>query len=149
MTQQVAPTGDLRRIQEDLSQRPVTLQVKRMPVVDALNLLFRQVGGSFTVDGGVQGKVTATLSNVAFEVALQAITRQIDATYRVEGGVWEIVQRLDAIAVPPWAQLEDHLGWSKIGALRSDGTFLYALSEGVVYKLTKKDLQVVARAALK
>jgi hypothetical protein len=70
-----------------------SLELEQADIRDALKILFNNVGVSYVVDSTVQGTVTVSLHNVAFETALQNILKQVDATYRVEGGVYNVVKK--------------------------------------------------------
>jgi hypothetical protein len=69
-----------------------SIELEQAEVRDALKILFKNVGVSYTVAQDVQGTVTVSLHNVPFETALQNITKQVDATYRVEAGVYNIIK---------------------------------------------------------
>ncbi|MBX7134332.1 MAG: hypothetical protein K1X67_16790, partial [Fimbriimonadaceae bacterium] len=68
-----------------------SLQLDQADIRDALKILFRNVGVSYSIDSNVQGTVTCDLKNVPFETALRSVLSQVQATYRVEGGVYYIV----------------------------------------------------------
>ncbi len=70
-----------------------SLDLQQADIRDALKILFKDVGVSYTVAPDVQGSVTVSLHNVPFETALQNVLKQVDATYRVEGGVFNVVKR--------------------------------------------------------
>jgi len=61
-----------------------SLELEQADIRDALKLLFKNVGASYTVAPEVQGTVTVNLHNVPFETALRSLLGQVDATYRVE-----------------------------------------------------------------
>lgn len=71
----------------------ISLKLKDFDVRDALGLLCKKMNVSFSIAPQVEGKVTLTLNNADFELALQSILKLVDATYRVEGGVYQIVKR--------------------------------------------------------
>lgn len=68
-----------------------SLQLDQADIRDALKILFRNVGVSYSVDSNVQGTITCDLKNIPFETALRSVLSQVNATYRIEGGVYYIV----------------------------------------------------------
>lgn len=83
---QEADQGD----KQDVTNKRVTLNLENADIQYALKLLFTSVGVDFTIGPGVQGYVTASLTDVPFRVALEQILRstqsQFPLTYRVESG---------------------------------------------------------------
>lgn len=80
--------------QDDPSNKIIpSLELDQADVRDALKILFRNVGVSYSIAPEVQGTVTVSLKNVQFEVALQNILKQVNATYRVEAGIYQIIVR--------------------------------------------------------
>jgi type II secretory pathway component GspD/PulD (secretin) len=69
------------------------LELESADVRDALKILFKNVGASYTVASEVQGSVTVHLKDVPFETALNAILKQVDATFGVEAGVYTIKKK--------------------------------------------------------
>jgi hypothetical protein len=78
-----------------------SINLDRADVRDALKILFRNVGVSYSVDPAVQGIVTANLTNVPFETALRNLLNQVNGTYRVEGGIYVIVPKPTGFVVNP------------------------------------------------
>jgi hypothetical protein len=70
-----------------------SIELQGADIRDALAILFRNVGVSYTIAPDVQGTVTVNLKNVPFETALRNILNQADATYRVEAGIYQIIRR--------------------------------------------------------
>ena len=68
-----------------------SVQFENADIRDALKVLFRPVGASYSVAPEVQGLVTANLTNVPFETALRNLLNQVNATYRIEGGIYNII----------------------------------------------------------
>jgi hypothetical protein len=70
----------------------VSLSLDNADIRMALKLLFQTVGRSFSVTSGVSGTVTASLTDVPFERALETILRSNTKPliYRIEGGIYEI-----------------------------------------------------------
>src|SRR5437868_13634231 len=81
-----------------------SLDLQQADIRDALKILFKDVGVSYTVAPEVQGSVTVSLHNVPFETALQNVLKQVDATYRVEGGVFNVVKREEPVVITPGAE---------------------------------------------
>lgn len=87
--------------QEDPSQKIIpSLELDQADVREAIKILFRNVGVSYSIAPDVQGVVTVSLRNVPFETALQNILKQVNATYRVEGGVYQIIARIEETTGP-------------------------------------------------
>jgi hypothetical protein len=76
-----------------------SIELQEADIRDALKILFKNVGVSYTVANDVQGTVTVSLRDKPFETVLQALLRQVDATYRVEGGIYNIIKK--ELAVVP------------------------------------------------
>ena len=70
-----------------------SLELDQADVRDALRILFKDVGVSYTLSADVTGTVTVSLNNISFETALRNILTQVNATYRVEGGVYVIINK--------------------------------------------------------
>ncbi|HVL50889.1 MAG TPA: hypothetical protein VM754_05245, partial [Actinomycetota bacterium] len=87
-----------------------SLELEQADVRDALKILFRNVGVSYTIAPDVQGTVTVSLKNVPFSTALQNVLNQVNATYRVEGGIYSIILR-ETIA--PTTQPQDLPGTTR------------------------------------
>lgn len=80
--------------QDDVRNHVVSsLEFESADIRDALKILFREVGVSYTIAEDVQGSVTVSLKNVPFETALRNLLNQVDSTWREEGGVYNIVKR--------------------------------------------------------
>jgi len=75
-----------------------SLELNEADIRDALKILFRNVGVSYTIAPEVQGTITVSLKNVPFETALRNILNQVQATYRVEAGVYNIIKREETVA---------------------------------------------------
>ena len=87
--------------QDDPSNKIIpSLDLDQADVRDALKILFRNVGVSYSISPEVQGTVTVSLKNVPFETALQNILKQVTATYRVEAGIYQIILREDPVINP-------------------------------------------------
>ncbi len=70
-----------------------SIELQDAPVRDALRILFKNVGVSYSIAPDVQGTVTASLKNVPFETALRNLLSQVDATYRLEGPIYTIIKK--------------------------------------------------------
>lgn len=75
-----------------------SLELNEADIRDALKVLFRNVGVSYTIAPEVQGTVTVSLKNVPFETALRNVLNQVQATYRVEAAVYNIIKREETTA---------------------------------------------------
>ena len=79
---------------QDVRDKKVTLNLENADIRYALKLLFQSVGVNYTLDSSVQGMVTASLSDVRFEVALENILKsvqsQLPLTYDKENGIYHV-----------------------------------------------------------
>jgi hypothetical protein len=79
---------------QDISSRRVTLNLENADLKYALKLLFTSAGANYTLDSGVQGIVTVSLTDVPFRTALESLLRsaqfQTPLTYRIENGVYNV-----------------------------------------------------------
>lgn len=91
----------------DINTKKVTLNLENADIRYALKLLFQSVGANYTLDQGVQGAVTVSLTDVSFRTALESILRgtqsQVPLTYRVENGVYNIAPKVETVdnTAPP------------------------------------------------
>ena len=83
--QVVAQTGQNQNIS--------SLELDQADVRDALKILFRSTGLSYTVASDVQGTITVSMTDVPLRTALRNILNQVDSTWREEGGVFNIVRK--------------------------------------------------------
>lgn len=78
----------------DAKAKKVTLNLENADVRYALKLLFQAAAVNYTIEAGVQGTVTASLTGVSFQTALESVLRtarsQAPLTYRVENGVYNV-----------------------------------------------------------
>lgn len=70
-----------------------SLDLDQADVRDALKIIFKVTGYSYSVDPAVQGTITVHLENKTFETVLRNVLNQVGATYRLEAGVYNIVPR--------------------------------------------------------
>lgn len=70
-----------------------SIELNQAEIRDALRILFKNVGVSYSVDPTVVGTVTVDMKNQPFITVLRNILNQVDATYRVEAGIYVIVRR--------------------------------------------------------
>lgn len=84
----------MRALAQDPKDKIIpSLELDQADVREALKILFKDIGVSYTVAPDVQGTVTVRLKDVPFETALRNILSQVGATYAVEGGVYNIKNR--------------------------------------------------------
>src|SRR5579859_3902876 len=114
-----------------------SLELEQADVRDALKILFKDVGVSYTVAPDVQGSITVNLHNVPFETALQGVLKQVDATYRVEAGVFNIIKKEEVAPQteqqgnePPVTTNKTRI--QRIKILHTDPMLIMALLEGKV-----------------
>lgn len=87
----------------DPSQRRVSVTVAMSPTAAVLAELFRQVGANYTLDPEVlKTSVTASVSNVSFETALQAILRSANPplAYVRQNGVYRVRTQAQSSLLP-------------------------------------------------
>jgi hypothetical protein len=89
----VAPATSFGQDTDPRNKIIPNVQFDNSDVRDALKVLFRSVGVSYSVAPEVQGFVTANLKEVAFEAALRNLLNQVDSTYRIEGGIYTIIRK--------------------------------------------------------
>ena len=70
-----------------------SIELNQAEIRDALKILFKNVGVSYSVDPTVSGTVTVDMKNQPFITVLRNLLNQVDATYRVEAGIYTIVRR--------------------------------------------------------
>ena len=68
------------------SEKKVTLQLANTPVIDAIEMLFRDTGYKYTVLPGVSGRINLRLADVPFEQALAKLTDLAGLEYQVKAG---------------------------------------------------------------
>lgn len=112
------------------------LDLEQADIRDALKVLFKNVGVSYTVAPDVQGTVTVNITNQPFETVLANVLKQVDATYRVEGGIYDVVkkeqeapiinQENGVSAPPPPARMN----YIRIRVQHADPIFVYFMIAG-------------------
>ena len=87
------------------SGKRVSLKVDGADLRAALKLMFASAGANYSLDAGVQGKVTVSLDDVPFRTALESVLRSTESTaplsYRIEDGVYHVFVKSDAAPVIP------------------------------------------------
>jgi hypothetical protein len=81
--------------------RTVTLELKDAPLPQSLDLLFRNSGYSFQLEGGVTGSVTASLAEVPWDAALRAILDSQGLQYRRTDNVYTISRKAAPVVDQP------------------------------------------------
>ena len=72
-------------------QRVIDMELKDVPLPDAIDALFKDTGKSYTLDPAVQQlKVTAVLKSIPLIEALKGVLKAAGAVYRVENNVYVI-----------------------------------------------------------
>jgi len=114
-----------------------SLELQDAPIRDALRILFKNVGVSYTIASDVQGTVTASLKSVPFETALRNLLGQVDATYRVEASIFNIVRKETQTDVGGGNQLPnetlpttDQKRFYRIKIQHADPQYVYMLLRG-------------------
>lgn len=75
-----------------------SLELNEADVRDALRIIFKTVGVSYSISADVIGTITVNLKDVPFETALRNVLGQVNATYRVEGGIYTIILKPTEVA---------------------------------------------------
>ena len=82
-----AATGDDA---QPSGEKKVTLQLTNAPVIDAIDLIFKDTGYKYTIEPGVSGTISLGLKDVPFEQALKTIAQSAGLTYKVASGQYVI-----------------------------------------------------------
>lgn len=104
-----APVGANAQQTDPRSQIIPVIELDQADLRDALKIIFRAVGLSYSVASDVQGTVTVSLKDVPFETALRNVLNQVDATYRIEGGVYAIIRKPAAATIRPETALDPNI----------------------------------------
>src|SRR5687767_2245496 len=88
-----APVRALAQVDDPSGKIIPSIELQNAEVRDALKILFRNVGVSYSIDPTVVGTVTIQMTNQPFETVLRNILNQVDATYRIEAGIYQIVRK--------------------------------------------------------
>ncbi len=84
--------------------RKVTLNVDGADLRAALKMLFNSVRADYVLDPEVEGRITASLTDIPFRIALDTVLRAAEAdpplTYRIEEEVFHVVRKPDPPPVP-------------------------------------------------
>jgi len=106
----VMPAAAVADSNQPAVEKKVTLQVTGMPVVDAIDMLFRDTGYKYTIRPGVSGRLTLNIVDMPFEQALKKTTDLAHLEYRVVAGRYIISpnpkEEVEA-AVPPGRTTEE------------------------------------------
>ena len=78
-----------------------SLDLDQADIRDALKIIFKHVGYSYSVDPAVQGTIVIHIEKKPFETVLRNVLNQVEATYRIEGGIYNIVPRPAPIITDP------------------------------------------------
>ena len=109
-----------------------SLDLDQADIRDALKIIFKNAGYSYSVDNTVQGTVTVHLTNIPFETALRNVLNQVSSTYRIEGGIYNIVLRPNDIATgtlaPPVPEANEII--RKIYIRSADPALIFAILAG-------------------
>lgn len=90
----------------EISNQPIRLDLENADLYSAMKLLFAQIKANYTLDPTLrQSPVTAHLSNVPFQIALDTLLRSVNSpvplTYRVESGIYSIVEKRESTDANP------------------------------------------------
>jgi hypothetical protein len=116
----------------------VSMELREASLTDALNLLFKDTGTSYTLAPGVSGKVTLSLNRVTFDQGLHAILDLNGLTYRKDpGNVYYITRNQQTTAPEPRPSPE-----ASVPAAQKAGVFF--IGPGGLYELQYLDCRDVA-----
>jgi type II secretory pathway component HofQ len=76
---------------EEAAEGTVSLDFRAADIGDVLRALFRDSGASYVLSPDVKGRVTVSLNDVPFSVALRSVLDQVKATFRKEGNVYSVL----------------------------------------------------------
>ncbi|MCH8977928.1 MAG: hypothetical protein IH945_01635 [Armatimonadetes bacterium] len=127
----MAPAAVLAQTQDD--KIIPSLDLDQADIRDALKIIFKNAGYSYSVDQNVQGTVTVHLTNIPFETALRNVLNQVVATYRIVAGIYNIVLRPtqgpgDGGVVPPVPEANEII--RKIYIRSADPALIFAILSG-------------------
>jgi hypothetical protein len=94
----VAPVSGIAQNQDEKIIE--SLDLDQADVRDALKIIFKHVGYSYSVDPAVQGTIVIHIEKKPFETVLRNVLNQVEATYRIEGGIYNIVPRPTPVENP-------------------------------------------------
>jgi hypothetical protein len=95
----VVPVSGIAQNQDDKIIE--SLDLDQADIRDALKIIFKHVGYSYSVDPAVQGTIVIHIEKKPFETVLRNVLNQVEATYRIEGGIYNIVPRPTPVIDPP------------------------------------------------
>ncbi|MCB0825828.1 MAG: hypothetical protein KDC26_06535, partial [Armatimonadetes bacterium] len=78
-----------------------SVELDQSDVRDALKLVFRSSGISYTVAPDVQGVITISVTNQPLRTVLRNILNQVDSTWREEGGIYNIIRKPQVTTTNP------------------------------------------------
>lgn len=87
----IAPVSGIAQSQDEKIIQ--SLDLDQADIRDALKIIFKHVGYSYSVDPQVQGTIVIHIESKPFETVLRNVLNQVNATYRIEGGIYNIVPR--------------------------------------------------------
>ncbi|HOK53947.1 MAG TPA: hypothetical protein PKV43_05740, partial [Armatimonadota bacterium] len=68
------------------TEKKVTLQLDGTPIIDAIDMLFKDSGYKYTIEPGVSGSISFGFKNVGFEQAVKTVAESAGLEYEVSGG---------------------------------------------------------------
>jgi type II secretory pathway component GspD/PulD (secretin) len=74
---------------DPVSAKPVSFEFHNAELRDVLKVAFRQVGVSYSVDPGLNGRVTISVKNKPFIHALRDVMIEVDGIYFIEAGIYQ------------------------------------------------------------
>ena len=127
--------------------RTVTLRIANAPVWQALDILFRGTGLTYTVDpqvAGLQGMITVDLNGVPFEMALQIVTRNAGLGVLKEGANYKIGPMVPGTSSPVPKQMVGPPGVLEVNPSGRPGAqkFDITLDKANVLEAMKQILEV-------
>ncbi|WP_212003302.1 secretin and TonB N-terminal domain-containing protein [Chitinophaga sp. HK235] len=88
-------SGNIDAQYDNSGRKMISLNVNAMPIRDVLRNIADQTGMNYFIYTDIQGNITANLSNIELEKALQYIFQGTEYTYRVEKDIYMIGNRLN------------------------------------------------------
>lgn len=116
----------------------VSMELRDASLRDALDLLFKDTGASYTLAPGVSGKVTLSLNRVTLDQGLHAILQPNDLTYRKDpGDIYYITRSQETTAPEPTSS-----SGASVPAAQEGEVFF--IGPGGIYELQYLDCRDVA-----
>jgi hypothetical protein len=119
----------------------VFLDVWQVDVREALRMVAKQTGISYSIDPKILGSVSLAVQGVGLHEALSKLLRQVNANFEIEGGIYQFrpIRGLRIGGGPL-----EFASASPSSAAAQEKNYIYLYRDGSLYKIGKADLKTVA-----